>query len=105
ALEVIAVNFLQFVYANWRYPNIVINYSASQMFAVDQNDLRVDYVGILNCLTRKIGGCNEDALTCSLSLKCARKLLDFRTAYCAIPSLGLYVNHIAPKTILFDNSI
>lgn len=72
----------------------MVNHEFGEMDPLNQNDLDLDILHILRCLTREVGRCDKDPLARSLPLQGTGKLLNLWPADNTLPSLGLDIDDI-----------
>jgi len=76
-----------------------------QLRPIDQDDPRVNALGILLRVGAEGGGGDENPLPRSLALESPRELLNVGSPDCPLPPFGLEVDRIEAETILLDDAV
>ena len=103
--EIIEIQFLDGVGIGGGHAHAEVNHQAGELFAVNEYDLLRNAVRELLGVLGKAGCCDEHTLAGAVSYETADEVTHGGAAYSVLPSLGLHINDIEPKTIFLDDAV
>src|SRR5262245_50327055 len=83
----------------------MINHQLGQLFPTNQYDLLFNPTHVISRFLGKLRCGYQNTLSCPLPFEAARKGLHNWPSDSRFPSLGLEINNVKTKFILFDNAV
>ena len=103
--EIIEIQLLDDVGISGGHTHPEVNHQPRKLFAFNEHGLLRDTVRELLGVLGDTGGCDERTLAGAVSYETADEVTHGGAAYGVLPSLGLHINDIEPKTIFLDDAV